>query len=181
MKRILFVAILLGLVAVSCDTDKMKKGQMANFSFEYPSSYTISETADEYPESASFSIEHKDKGYQGIYSILYYTPEEIEEHLAHRMDEFLESKLMDLFNYFDQHSDTYPIDDVSDVMPYEGPVQGNGIYIYGTQESNGEPYEACVLNYFEGNALVSALMIAGDEESLEELISVANSITFEEE
>ena len=30
MKRILSVAILLGLVAVSCDTDKMKKGQMAN-------------------------------------------------------------------------------------------------------------------------------------------------------
>ena len=183
MKRFLFLTALLGLLAASCDTNKMETASLANFTFEYPSAYQIDEMDDEYPESASFSLVNKEKGYQGIYSILYYTQEEIDEHLAHRMDEFLESKLMDLFNYFDSRSDEFPIEDVSDPIPYEegASVQGNGIYISGTQADNGEPYEACVLNYFEGNALVSALMIASDKDSLEELIAVANSIQFQEE
>lgn len=182
MKRLLFLTALLGLLAVSCDTNKTVTGQLANFTFEYPAAYELDESSDEYPDNAAFSLQHPEKDCRGIFNVLYYTQEEIDEQLAHRMDEFLESKLMDLFNYFEQRSAAFPIEDVSEVIPIEEDgVQGKGIFITGTHTESGNPYRACVMNYFEGNALVSALLLADGEDTMEELLDVAGSIQFQED
>lgn len=171
MKKLILTLAAAALFLTACE--KNKTFHAGDFTATYPKEFTLEQVEDNYPEAVVFIL-NGEEGQSGVYSVVYYSDEEldhIEELYAENdgIQGFLYNKLMEKFNQVDS-MDYLTIEGADPVKWTEDQMCVYGCF-RGTSEAG--PWEGAVLNYLCGNALVSAMILAYNEEDVDTLMTVA--------